>query len=88
MSFETRKLPLPPSHDAMEHIMRAVDCILEKRNDPYFIPTRTDIARLDTAAAALAYAIAITTIVKSELEGLLVVECDELRKFREKDWID
>ena len=84
MSFETRKLPLPPSHDAMDHIMRAVDCILDKRNDPYFVPTRTDIARLDTAAAALAYAIAIATMVKSELESRLDGECDELRKFRER----
>jgi hypothetical protein len=88
MSFETRKLPLPPSHDAMEHIMRAVDCILDKRNDPYFIPTRTDIARLDTAAAALAYAFAITTMVKSELESRLVTECDELRRFRERYGMD
>lgn len=84
MSFETRKLPLPPSHDAMDHIMRAVDCILSHRNDPYFVPTRTDIARLDTAAAALAYATAIATMVKSELESRLDSASNELRRFRER----
>jgi hypothetical protein len=88
MSFETRKLPLPPSHDAMEHIMRAVDCILSHRDDPYFVPTRTDIARLDTATAALAYAIAITTMVKSELESRFDGESDELRRFRARYGMD
>jgi hypothetical protein len=72
----------------MDHIMRAVDCILSHRNDPYFVPTRADIARLDTAAAALAYAIAIATMVKCELEARLDGESDELRKFRERYGMD
>jgi hypothetical protein len=48
------------------------------------VPTRTDIARLDTAAAALAYATAIASMVKSELERRLEGNSDELRKFRER----
>ena len=88
MSFETRKLPLPPSHDAMEHIMRAVDCILSHRDDPYFVPTRTDLARLDTAVAALAYATAIAAMVRSELESRIGGENDELRHFRARYGMD
>jgi hypothetical protein len=84
MNFETRKLPLPPNHDALGHIMRAVDCVLAWRNDPYFVPTPTDIARLGNVCAAFVYARAIAGHLKHELESRLAGNSDELNKFRER----
>jgi hypothetical protein len=82
--YETRKLPLPPNHDAIDHIMRAVDCVLAWRSDPYFEPTRTDISRLANVCAALAYAGAIAAHVKNELEARLAGDGDELHRLRER----
>jgi hypothetical protein len=84
MNFETRKLPLPPDHDALGHIMRAIDCVLAWRDDPYFVPTRTDISRLSSVCAAFAYANAIAAYMKTELESRLAGNSDELQRFRER----
>jgi hypothetical protein len=84
MSFETRKLPLPPCHDALDSIMRAVDCVLACRNDPYYVPTRADIESLRSTRAAFGYARAITTYVLDELEQRIAGTADELQRFRER----
>jgi hypothetical protein len=83
-NFETRKIPHPPSHDAIDHIIRAIDCVVAWHNDPYFVPTRTDISRLDGVCAAFGYASAIANYVKSELDNRLVDESDEVRSFRQR----
>jgi hypothetical protein len=91
MSFETRKLPLPPCHGALDHIMRAIDCVLACRNDPYYVPARADIESLRSARAAFGYARAafgyaraITTYVLDELEHRIAGSSDELQRFRER----
>jgi hypothetical protein len=61
---------------------------MEQRYAQLSLDERIELARLDTAAAALVYAIAITTMVKSELESRLDGESDELRRFRERYGMD
>jgi hypothetical protein len=83
-NFETRKLPLPPSHEALDHIRDAINSIIHWQRDAYYVPAPADLARLRSVCAAFGYGRAITAFVLGALEDRLAGKCDELNRVKER----
>jgi hypothetical protein len=80
-NFETRKIPLPQSHEALDHIRDAINSVINCQRDPYYLPMPGDLATLRSILAAFGYGRAITEFVLSTLEDRLAGNCDQLNRF-------
>jgi hypothetical protein len=83
-NFETRELPLSPSHVALDHIRDAINSIVNWQRDAYYVPSPADLAELRSVCAAFGYGRGITAFVLGELDDRLAGKCEEIGRAEER----